>query len=110
MANPSPPVGWTDREARLHKTYYWADKPDTVRDVLQTTYNLSDIDPVWTCDPDRGEVLFIFKGKNRNNQWRYYLWNGLEDTVAQFVEVTLQNIKNQMGQESLKNVTFRDVE
>jgi len=108
----TPPEGWTDEEARLHKTYYWADKPGTVRDVLEKRYDLSNAAPIWTCDPDEGEELFIFQASDPSDQSRYYLWNGLEDTVAQFVQEDLQNIKNEIisGQGSLKDVQFNDVE
>ena len=112
MATVTPPYGWTDKKARLHLNFYWTDAPGSNGAKFLDAYGISGIMPLWTPYPDQGEVMFIFRGINRNNQLRYYLWEGLTDNVFGFEEVSLENIKKKIDSEygSLKKLQPKNMD
>ena len=86
---------------------FTTDKLDSLMDVLEECYDLSNIRAAGLVNSNLGTVLFVFETKNKKGNVLYYLWNGLEDTVWHFVQETLLNIKNEIRQQGTMDTRGR---
>lgn len=79
----TPPTGWTNEAAYMHKSYYWAGTSGDIKDMLNTEYGLRDAQPTWTHLPQYGNILFIFQATpSTGKKTSYYVWNGIESSVC----------------------------
>ncbi|KAG8212911.1 hypothetical protein J3R82DRAFT_11266 [Butyriboletus roseoflavus] len=78
----TPPTGWTNQEAYMYRSYYWAGTSGDIKDMLSTEYRLKNAQPLWTHLPKYGNVLFIFQAEPSTGKTSYYVWNGIESSVC----------------------------